>query len=274
MNAINICEILRNDYVNRLESRFNRGLAGISTGFSDLDSALSGLRRGNLILLAGQSLMGKTALALQIAAHVAAREAQVLYFSPGMTRGDLVDRLLSQACNIPLSQLLCAGLQQTEWLRLLTAVEVIYQHPLYIDDSPALTAQSLVDRAVQFAELRKPGLIVVDDMELIDGEPETLTRKLKKLAKLADCPVLLLSQVGFKYLERPHNHKRALLTDLGDTATPADVVLLVFRDEISDPDTRGESEVVIAKNKNGAAARVRLRWRAEVTAFVAQEGER
>ena len=230
-------------------------LTGVPTGFQDLDKLLGGLHRSDLVVLAGRPSMGKTALATNIAFHVAdlwrrgqetgeKNGAGVAFFSLEMSSEQLATRILAEQASIRSEQLRRGTISDEEFQRLVTVSGQIDNLPLYIDDSPALTISAMRSRARRLKRLHENlGLIVVDYLQLVSApgrqrvenrvlEVGEISRGLKALAKELDVPVLALSQLSRKVEDR--EDKRPQLADLresGSIEQDADIVMFIFREE-------------------------------------------
>ena len=226
------------------------GLAGVATGFSDLDKLLGGLHNSDLVVLAGRPAMGKTALATNIAYNAAydrqkstgeENGAVVGFFSLEMSAEQLASRILSEQTEISSDRMRKGELSNDEFTRLVVASQSLNNTPFYIDDTPALTVSALRTRARRLKRVHGLGLIVVDYLQLIGAgrrhdsrvqEVSEITRGLKTLAKDLNVPVLALSQLS-RAVEQREN-KRPLLSDLresGSIEQDADVVMFIFREE-------------------------------------------
>ncbi len=259
-----ILEVL-NRHCELLERRSEGIDAGTSTGFPDLDARLAGgMREGQLILIAARPGMGKTALALQVAAHVAASGVPSLFCSQEMAHADLADRLLALHARIPVEKIITASLTDEDWSRVSYSVGQIRNMPLYLDEQPALTLMDVRNKARQVKrKAGSLGLVVVDYLQLMAGdganrnaEIEEISRGLKRLAKEMRIPVIALSQLNRSVESRPN--KRPMLSDLRDSGAieqDADVVMSVYRDEAYNPDSphAGCAELGMLKVRQGKA---------------------
>lgn len=250
-------------HTQRLERRCEGEDVGLSTGFPDLDKRLSGgMREGQLILIAARPAMGKTAIALQIAAHCATSGTPTLFCSQEMAEADLADRLLSLQGHIPVERVISGRLTPEDWERVTVAIGALHRAPLFLDEQPALTLQDVRNKARQTK--RKAGglgLLVVDYLQLMAGdganrnaEIEEISRGLKRLAKEMRIPVIALSQLNRAVEQRPN--KRPMLSDLRDSGAieqDADVVISVYRDEVYDPHSphSGCAELGLLKVRQG-----------------------
>ena len=231
--------------------RRDGGLAGVSTGFADLDTLLGGLHASDLVILAGRPSMGKTALSTNIAYNAAytwSRSegedgAVVGFFSLEMSAEQLASRILSEETHISSDRMRKGELSNEQFTRLVMASQTLHQIPIFIDDTPALTVSALRTRARRLKRQHRLGLVVVDYLQLVspsatsrnDGrvqEVSEITRGLKTLAKELDVPVLALSQLSRAVEQR--ESKRPQLADLresGSIEQDADVVMFIFREE-------------------------------------------
>ncbi len=227
------------------------GLAGVGTGFSDIDKLLGGLHKSDLVILAGRPAMGKTALATNIAYNAAytysrseGREGAVVgFFSLEMSSEQLASRILSEQSNISSDRMRKGELSHDEFSRLAAASQTLHNIPIFIDDTPALTVSALRTRARRLKRQHNLGLIVVDYLQLIsaistsrnDGrvqEVSEITRGLKTLAKELNVPVLALSQLSRAVEQRePPRPQLSDLRESGSIEQDADVVMFIYRDE-------------------------------------------
>jgi len=227
------------------------GLAGVGTGFRDLDSLLGGLHSSDLLILAGRPGMGKTALATNIAynaaytyQHSEGREGAVVgFFSLEMSAEQLASRILSEQSDISSDRMRKGELANEEFNRLSAASTTLHQIPIFIDDTPALTVSALRTRARRLKRQHNLGLIVVDYLQLISGagtnrndgrvqEVSEITRGLKTLAKELEVPVLALSQLSRAVEQRePPRPQLSDLRESGSIEQDADVVAFIYREE-------------------------------------------
>ncbi len=256
-------------------------LSGLPTGFYDLDRITAGLQKGDLILIAGRPSMGKTALAMNIVEHVATKTSKtVLVFSLEMSGIQLALRLLSASGRIEHHKMRKGKLNQKEWAHLSDVVGTLSPAPIFVDETPNLGPHELRARARRVArEHGGLGLVLVDYIQLmqVPGRKENRTlevgemsRALKLLAKELNVPVVVLSQLN-RGLEQRAN-QRPLMSDLRDSGCleqDADVIALIYREEVYKPTTaaKGLAEIIIAKQRNGAIGKVRLAFLGPYTRF-------
>jgi replicative DNA helicase len=256
-------------------------VTGVPCGFHDLDTMLSGLQPGDLVIVAGRPSMGKTAFALNVGEYVAIQQGlPVAVFSMEMGASQLALRLLSSVSRIDQQRLRTGRLHNDDWPLLTEAVGKMAAAQLYIDETPALNAMELRARARRQArQCGKLGLIIIDYLQLMSAttsgenratEISEISRSLKALAKELHCPVIALSQLNRSLEQRPN--KRPVMSDLRESGAieqDADVILFIYRDEVYNPDTqdKGTAEIIISKQRNGPIGTVRLTFLRELTQF-------
>ena len=269
--------------IDMLYSRENpEEVTGVSTGFIDLDKKTSGLQPGDLIIVAGRPSMGKTAFSINIAEHVAV-EAQlpVAVFSMEMGAAQLVMRVLSSVGRVDQQVLKTGNLQDQHWLNFNEAVIKLTNAPMYIDETPGLTALELRARARRLARQfnGKLGLIVIDYLQLMSGSGRSdnraselgeISRSLKALAKELQVPVIALSQLSRTVEQR--TDKRPMMSDLRESGAieqDADLIMFMYRDEYYNPESplKGLAECIIGKHRNGPTGKVHLTWMGQFTKF-------
>lgn len=269
--------------IDMLYSRENpEEVTGVSTGFIDLDKKTSGLQPGDLIIVAGRPSMGKTAFSINIAEHVAV-EAQlpVAVFSMEMGAAQLVMRVLSSVGRVDQQVLKTGNLQDQHWLNFNEAVIKLTNAPMFIDETPGLTALELRARARRLARQfnGKLGLIVIDYLQLMSGSGRSdnraselgeISRSLKALAKELQVPVIALSQLSRTVEQR--TDKRPMMSDLRESGAieqDADLIMFMYRDEYYNPESplKGLAECIIGKHRNGPTGKVHLTWMGQFTKF-------
>ncbi len=278
-------EPLLTQVVERIQRLFENpnasDVTGMPTGFTDLDHKTAGLQAGDLIIIAGRPSMGKTALALNFAEHVALEVGMpVAVFSMEMGASQVALRLLSSVARIDQQRLRTGRLQQEDWSRLTDVMQKMHSAPMYIDETPAMTVIDLRARARRLARSGgQLGLIMVDYLQLMSASREgenrateisEISRSLKALAKELQVPVVALSQLNRTVETR--TDKRPVMSDLRESGAieqDADVILFIYRDEVYNPDSadKGVAEIIIGKQRNGPIGRVNLRFGGEFTRF-------
>ncbi|MAV27704.1 MAG: replicative DNA helicase [Gammaproteobacteria bacterium] len=268
--------------VERIDELFeNKGsLTGLSTGFRDIDDLTQGLQRGDLVVVAGRPSMGKTSFAMNIAESIAiAEELPVLAFSMEMPADSLILRMLSSLGKIDQSKIRSGQLADDDWPRLTSAVTLLTDRQLYIDDTAALTPNEVRSRARRVArEHGELGLIVVDYIQLMrvagtaenrTGEISEISRSLKGIAKEFNCPLIALSQLNRSLEQRPD--KRPIMSDLRESGAieqDADVIFAIYRDEVYHEDgEKGVAEVITLKQRNGPIGKRRVAFQGQFTRF-------
>ena len=258
-------------------------VTGVATGFTDLDRMTAGLQPSDLIIVAGRPSMGKTSFCLNIAEHVAIENGTgVAVFSLEMSKEQLVLRMLCSQARVDLSKVRTGFLAQKDFPRLAEAAGRIHDAPIYVDDTPALSALELRAKARRLKRDKdaKLGLIIVDYLQLMRGsgarddsreqEISQISGSLKALAKELRLPVIALSQLNRQVEGRnPPKPRMADLRESGAIEQDADVIAFIYRDELYNPQSRdqGVAEIIIAKQRNGPVGDVRLAFRSEYTRF-------
>ena len=265
------------------------GLTGVPTGYHKLDEITSGWQASDLVIIAGRPAMGKTSFALSMAKNIAADfKVPLAFFSLEMSNVQLVDRLISNVCEIPGSKILNGQLQPDEWDRLDKRVNNLLGAPIYIDDTPGLSVFELRTKARRLVREHGVKIIMIDYLQLMNAngmrfssrqeEVSTISRSLKGLAKELDIPILALSQLNRGVESREGlEGKRPQLSDLRESGAieqDADMVLFVHRPEYyhiyqddSGRDLHGMAQIIIAKHRKGRTDDVLLTFRGEYTRF-------
>ena len=263
-------------------------ITGVPTGFIDLDRMTSGFQAGDMIVLAARPSMGKTALAVNIAEHVALNEGlPVAIFSMEMGASQLAVRIVGSIGRIDQTHLRTGKLTDEEWPRLTEAIEKLRNISLHIDETPGLTTSELRANARRLARTcGQLGLIVVDYLQLMsvstsmnDENRATavgeISRGLKMLAKELKCPVMALSQLSRAVESR--TDKRPMMSDLRESGAieqDADVIMFIYRDDYYDKNSKepGVAEVIISKQRNGPTGTVKLAFLKPITKFESLAG--
>ncbi|MHB1528821.1 MAG: replicative DNA helicase [Acidiferrobacteraceae bacterium] len=267
--------------VNRIDemSRSPNSITGLSSGFSDLDDMTSGLQPSDLIIIAGRPSMGKTSLAMNIVENAAVgSKVPVAVFSMEMPGEQLAMRMLASLGRINAHKVRTGKLEDEDWPRLTSAMGMLADAPIFIDDTPALTPMELRARARRLKREHNIGLIVIDYLQLMQGvesenratEVSGITRSLKSLAKELNVPLIAMSQLNRSLEQRPN--KRPVMSDLRESGAieqDADVIFFIYRDEVYNEDSpdKGTAEVIIGKQRNGPIGKVRLTFLGEYTRF-------
>lgn len=269
--------------MDRIDTLFhaNSSITGIPTGYHDFDNMTSGLQASDLVIVAGRPSMGKTALAMNIAEHVAIKSrAPVLIFSMEMPGEAIVMRLLSSLCRIDQLRIRTGKLADEDWPRISSTVSMLSDAPFFIDDTPGLSPAEMRARARRLAkEYGQLGLVVVDYLQLMQvpgynenrtAEISEISRSLKGMAKELKVPLIALSQLNRGLEQRAD--KRPVMSDLRESGAieqDADLIVFIYRDEVyneSSPE-KGTAEIIIAKQRNGPIGKVRLTFMGQYTCF-------
>lgn len=281
-SAVRGIKELLSDAVDRIDQLFKSEspLTGVSTGFADFDEMTSGLQRSDLIIVAGRPSMGKTAFAVNIAEHVAIRDKlPVAIFSMEMPGEQLAMRMMSSLGRIDQHRVRTGRLKDDDWPRLTSAVGMLSEVTLFIDDTPGLSPSDLRARCRRIKREHDLGLIVVDYLQLMRlphasenraTEISEISRSLKILAKELNVPVVALSQLNRGLEQRPN--KRPVMADLRESGAieqDADVIVFIYRDEVYNEDSpdKGVAEIIIGKQRNGPTGTVRLTFLGQYTRF-------
>lgn len=274
---------LMSNRVRRLEylHQHRGAILGIPTGFGVLDQMTGGLQRSDLIILAARPGVGKTSLALSLAANAALRYGQrVAMYSLEMSKEQLGDRLLSMIARVDQSRLRTGWIEDDEWEQIVDASDKLAEASIWIDDTAGITPRDMSNRARRLQSEHGVDLIIVDYLQLMqsDGkkhenrvqEVSEISRSLKGLARELNVPVLALSQLS-RAVESRQN-KVPLLSDLresGSIEQDADIVMFIYRDELYNPESerRNIADVIVAKHRNGPVGEISLHFDPTQTRF-------
>ena len=270
--------------VDRIDELFNlKGeMTGLSTGFRDLDEMTSGLQPSDLVIIAGRPSMGKTTFAMNLVEHaVISSDKPVMVFSMEMPAESLMLRMLSSLGRIDQTRVRSGQLEDEDWPRLTSAVNLLKDKQLFIDDTAALSPNEMRSRLRRVVrEHGDMALIMIDYLQLMQipgfsenrtGEISEISRSLKGLAKEFNCPVVALSQLNRSLEQRPN--KRPVMSDLRESGAieqDADVIAFVYRDEVynpDNPDNQGIAELIIGKQRNGPIGTVHMAFIGKYTRF-------
>ena len=272
-------------------ARSDSDIPGMSTGFHALDTALTGLNKSDLILIAARPGMGKTAFALNIALNAAKASVKgkpkgykkgtgVCVFQLEMGKEQLVSRLLSTEAMVGGTKLRTGKLSEEEWVRLIEAGDILSKCQLYFDDTPGITVPEM---KAKLRRVRDLGLVVIDYLQLMSSgrridnrvqEVSEITRSLKIMAKELNVPIITLSQLS-RGPDSRSDH-RPMLSDLresGSIEQDADIVMFLYRDAYYDRDSTEQNvaECIVAKNRHGETDTVQLGWEGQFTRFTTLE---
>ncbi|HEX5677850.1 MAG TPA: replicative DNA helicase [Alcanivorax sp.] len=269
--------------VDRIDELYKNksALTGLTTGFEELDKMTAGLQPSDMVVVAGRPSMGKTTFAMNLCENVALKSHKpVLVFSMEMPADAIVMRMLSSLGRINQSSIRSGRLNQDDWPRITSAIQMLSEQKFFIDDTPALSPLELRTRARRVAREcgGQLGMIMIDYLQLMQvpgadsrvNEISEISRSLKGLAKELNCPVVALSQLNRSLEQRPN--KRPVMSDLRESGAieqDADVIMFLYRDEVYNQDTteKGIGEVIIGKQRNGPIGTVRVAFRGEFLRF-------
>ena len=256
-------------------------IPGLSTGLTDLDRAISGLNKSDLILLAARPGMGKTSMALNILLEAGKKSGKnVAFFSLEMSREQLALRLISSECFVDNKKLVTGKLTEEDWEKVAVAADSLNRSRIFIDDDSSV---SVADISAKCRRMDNLGLVIIDYLQLMtsaggkersgDNRQQVvsdISRALKIMAKELDVPVLCLSQLSRANESR--SDKRPMLSDLRESGAieqDADIVMFLYREGYYDKDTPNPNlaECIIAKNRHGETRTVELQWLPEFTTF-------
>ena len=268
--------------VDRIDTLFHSddGMSGLPTGLRDFDERTNGLQNGDLIIVAGRPSMGKTSFAMNIVEHVAvSKKLPVAVFSMEMPGEQLALRMISSLGRVDQTRVRTGRLHDEDWHRVTSAVALMSEAPLFIDDTPALSPIELRSRARRLKREHGLGLIAVDYLQLMQmpgfrenrtAEISEISRSLKSLAKELEVPVVALSQLNRNLEQRPN--KRPVMSDLresGGIEQDADLITFIYRDEVYNEDSpdKGVAEIIIGKQRNGPIGTCRAAFLGQFTRF-------
>ncbi len=257
---------------------------GVDSGFADLDNLLGGLHNSELLILAARPSMGKTALALNIAANVAIKDGiPTLFVSLEMSRDELADRLLCSEARVNSHRVRAGQISNENRRRLVDKASEMSDAPLYVEDSPSRTVSQIAAAARRIRRREnRLGLIVIDYLQLIEPDNSRdprqeqvarIARRLKGMARELDVPVLCLAQLNRQVEDTKGNRPRlSHLRESGAIEQDADVVMFVHREEYfrggdDRDDVAGQAQIIVAKQRNGPVGDINLMWKREYTRF-------
>ncbi len=277
-------EVLLKESFERITALYELGadVTGVPSGFRDFDRLTSGFQEGNLIILAARPGMGKSALALGMAANVSVRfGTPVALFTLEMSKAEVTQRLMCAEAKVELHRLRTGKLGGDDWPRLTAACDRLAKAPMYIDDTGSITMMEIRAKARRLKSKHPDlGLILVDYLQLMTSgtsaenrvqEVSQISRSLKVLARDLDTPILAMSQLS-RAVEQRHD-KRPILSDLresGSIEQDADIVCFIYRDDYYNPEDSpdpGVAEVLIAKHRNGPTDKVKLSFISQYAKF-------
>jgi len=260
---------------------FEGDITGIPTGYQEFDRLTAGLQPSDLIIVAGRPSMGKTAFAMNIAEHAAIKHGKsVAVFSMEMASLQLVMRMFSSVGQIDQNRIRTGSLEDMDWPKLTSAMNLLHKSKIFIDDTPALSPAELRARARRLKREHDIDLIVVDYLQLMSvpdnrenraTEIAEISRSLKTIAKELNVPVIALSQLNRALEQRPN--KRPLMADLRESGAieqDADLIVFIYRDDFYNKESgdKGKAEIIIGKHRNGSTGTVFLAFQGPWMRFV------
>ncbi len=268
--------------VDKIDELFSNeeALTGLSTGFTDLDQMTAGLQASDLVIVAARPSMGKTTFSMNLVENAIIRTGKpALVFSMEMPSESIVMRMLSSLGRIDQTRIRSGKLEEEDWPRFNSAISMLAEQKLFIDDQGGLSPVEVRARARRIArEVGQIGIILVDYLQLMQvpgaesrvAEISEISRSLKGLAKEMNCPVVALSQLNRSLEQRPN--KRPVMSDLRESGAieqDADVIMFIYRDEVYNEDTedKGVAEIIIGKQRNGPIGSLRLAFLGKYTRF-------
>ncbi len=275
------------DKLQKLSSADKDKYKGFTTGFTDLDKAITGLNRSDLLIIGARPAMGKTSLALNLARNTAMMgKKKVLFFSLEMTKEQLAQRVLSTEARVESTKMRTGDISGQEWANLATATALLSNCELYFDDTSNMTVSEMKSR---IRRLRDVDAVFVDYLQLMKSgsrvesrvqEVSEITRNLKLMAKDLNIPVVVLAQLARSTEGRGKSHRPQLadLRESGSIEQDADIVIMLYRDEYyatekddpapdEDRPAVNEAEFIIAKNRHGPTTTVKVAWNGDYTMF-------
>ena len=276
-----ISQVLLSAYEILEELYRNKGsITGLTTGFIDLDRKTNGLQKTDLVLIAARPAMGKTAFALNIAHNAVLKDScKVALFSMEMSKEQLIQRMIAAESRVELNKLKNGNLDEEEWPKVITAMEVLSKTDIYIDDTPGISVVELRSKCRRLKMEKGLDMVLIDYLQLMESDSKgesrqqeisKISRSLKILAKELECPVIALSQLS-RAPEQRSDH-RPILSDLRESGAieqDADLVMFLYRDEYyhEDSDQKNIAEVIIAKHRHGETGMVPLTWLGQFQLF-------
>ncbi len=274
------------DKLQKLSGADKDKYKGYTTGFIDLDKAITGLNKSDLVIIGARPAMGKTSLALNLARNTAMMgKKKVLFFSLEMTKEQLAQRVLSTEARIESTKMRTGNITGEEWAKLATATALLSNCELYFDDTSNMTVSEMKSR---IRRLRDVDAVFVDYLQLMKSggrvesrvqEVSEITRNLKLMAKDLNIPVVVLAQLARSTEGRGKSHKPQLsdLRESGSIEQDADIVIMLYRDEYyagekdAPPEEErpaiNEAEFIISKNRHGPTTTIKVAWNGDYTLF-------
>ncbi len=264
------------DHLQRISGEDRKNYLGLSTGYGDLDTMITGLNKSDFILIAARPGVGKTAFALNIASNVAKNSGKaVAIFSLEMSREQLAQRLLSSEALVELQKLLTGNLTDDDWVKIARATQTLAASGIYVDDNAIITVAEIKAKLRRIKDL---GLVVIDYLQLMTSgrsiqnrvqEVSEITRNLKLMAKELNVPVITLSQLS-RSIKSRSEHKPMLsdLRESGSIEQDADIVMFLHREALyNEEESVNDAKCIVAKNRHGETGSINLYWDGQYTRY-------
>ncbi len=268
--------------VDKIDHLFNSdgAITGVSTGFDKFDEMTTGLQEADLVIIAGRPSMGKTTFAMNIAENAAIGDKlPVAVFSMEMPGDALTMRMISSLGRVDQHHIRTGNLTDEDWARITSAIHILSEANIFIDDTPAMSPNEIRARARRLKRQHGLGLIIIDYLQLMQvhggsenraTEISEISRSLKAMAKELKVPVIALSQLNRSLEQRPD--KRPVMSDLRESGAieqDADIIVFIYRDEVYNEDSpqKGVAEIIIAKQRNGPIGKSLLTFLGKYTKF-------
>ncbi len=279
--SVHIKEIIK-ESIETIDTLYQRKehVTGIPSGFEEFDNMTSGLQDSDLIIVAGRPSMGKSAFAVSLAEYSAIHKNMgVAFFSLEMSKEQLVQRMLCSHARVDAHKLRSGFLSPSDWPKLTAAAGKLSASPIFIDDTPAISALELRAKARRLKSAYNIRLLVLDYLQMMRSsarsesrqqEISEISRSLKALARELDIPIIAISQLSRAVESRPdHRPQLSDLRESGAIEQDADLVVLLFREEYYTPteENRGITEIIVAKQRNGPVGKVNLTFLREYMRF-------
>ena len=268
--------------IDRIDKLYQRkeNITGVATGFHDLDIMTAGLQPSDLIIVAGRPSMGKSALATSIVEHAGITgKTSCALFSLEMSKEQLAQRMLCSIAHVNAHKVRTGFLSQTDWPKLVDAAQKLSEAPIFIDDTPSISALELRAKCRRLKAKHDIQMVIIDYLQLMRGsyrsesrqqEISEISRSIKALARELGIPIIAISQLS-RAAEQREDHRPRLsdLRESGAIEQDADIVMLLFREEYYNPteENTGVAEVIVAKQRNGPTGTIKMAFLKEYTKF-------
>ena len=266
------------DKINKLAGDDKEQYQGLRSGYSMLDTYISGLNKSDMIVIAGRPGSGKTTFGVNVAANVAKRspDTDIAIFSLEMSKEQIASRMLSAEALVPNSSIQSGMISNDEWIKLAEAAEILSRMNIYIDDTAGINVPQM---KAKLRRMKNLGLVVIDYLQLMESpsrhtnrvtEVSEITRQIKLMAKELNVPIILLSQLNRSSEQRQdHRPQPSDLRESGSIEQDADIILFIYREAMYDKQNPNQSaaECIVAKNRHGSTGTINLAYLGEYTLF-------